>query len=159
MSYADGTAEPQYIVPARLARAEAFWLEGRLDEAAREAGLADDVSAGTNMWDRGAVAVWLRRTGSDRGPRGTVAEPYQRELDGDPSAAARLWQDLGSPYDAALALLASREEEALREAAADPGRPRCDGHRPGGPPDGCAAWASGPSRRARAPRPGPTRWA
>ena len=31
-------------------------------------------------------------------------------------AAARLWQDLGSPYEAALALLASREEEALREA-------------------------------------------
>ena len=70
MSYADGTGEPQQIVPVRLARAEAFWLEGRLDEAAREAGLADDVSAGTDRWDRGAVAVWLRRTGSDRGPRG-----------------------------------------------------------------------------------------
>jgi DNA-binding CsgD family transcriptional regulator/tetratricopeptide (TPR) repeat protein len=116
MSYADGTGEPQQIVPARLARAEAFWLEGRLDEAAREARLADDVSAGTDMWDRGAVAVWLRRAGSDRGPRGTVAEAYQHELDADPPAAARLWQDLGSPYEAALALLASREEEALREA-------------------------------------------
>jgi DNA-binding CsgD family transcriptional regulator/tetratricopeptide (TPR) repeat protein len=116
MSYADGTGEPQHIVSVRLARAEAFWLEGRLDEAAHEARLADDVSAGTDMWDRGAVAVWLRRTGSDRGPRGTVAEAYQRELDADPPAAARLWQDLGSPYEAALALLASREEEALREA-------------------------------------------
>ena len=116
MSYADGTGEPQHIVSVRLARAEAFWLEGRLDEAAREARLADDVSAGTDMWDRGATAVWLRRTGSDRGPRSTVAEPYQRELDADPPAAARLWQDLGSPYEAALALLASREEEALREA-------------------------------------------
>ena len=30
--------------------------------------------------------------------------------------SARLWQTLGSPYEAALALLASREEEALREA-------------------------------------------
>jgi hypothetical protein len=116
MSYADGTGEPQHIVSVRLARAEAFWLEGRPDEAAREARLADDVSAGTDMWDRGATAVWLRRTGSDRGPRSTVAEPYQRELDADPPAAARLWQDLGSPYEAALALLASRKEEALREA-------------------------------------------
>ena len=116
MSYADGTGEPQHIVSVRLARAEAFWLEGRVDEAAHEARLADDVSAGTDMWDRGATAVWLRRTGSDRGPRGTVAEAYQRELDADPPAAARLWQDLGSPYEAALALLVSREEEALREA-------------------------------------------
>jgi DNA-binding CsgD family transcriptional regulator len=118
MSYAGGTGEPQHIVPVRLARAEAFWLEGRLDEAARESRLADDVSAVTDQWDRGAVAVWLRRTGSDRGPRGTVAEPCQRELDGDPPAAARLWQDLGSPYEAALALLTSREEGALREAVA-----------------------------------------
>jgi DNA-binding CsgD family transcriptional regulator len=118
MRYADGTGEPQHIVPVRLARAEAFWLEGRVDEAAREAGLADDASAGSDMWDRGAVAVWLRRTGSDRGPRGAVVEAYQRELDADPLAAARLWQDLGSPYEAALALLASREEEALREALA-----------------------------------------
>jgi DNA-binding NarL/FixJ family response regulator len=70
------------------------------------------------MWDRGAVAVWLRRTGSDRGPRGTVADAYQLELDADPSAAARLWQDLGSPYEAALVLLATREEQALREAVA-----------------------------------------
>jgi DNA-binding CsgD family transcriptional regulator len=116
MSFADGTGEPQHIVPVRLARAEAFWLEGRLDDAARETRLADDVSAVTDIWDRGAVAVWLRRTGSDRGPRGTVAEAYQRELDADPPAAARIWQDLGSPYEAALALLASREEDALREA-------------------------------------------
>ncbi len=118
MSYADGTGEPQHIVPARLARAEAFWLEGRLGEAAHEARLADGVAAATDMWERGATAVWLRRTGSDRGPRGIVAEAYQCELDADPSAAARLWQDLGSPYEAALALLASREEEALREAVA-----------------------------------------
>ncbi|MGI8450255.1 MAG: AAA family ATPase [Streptosporangiaceae bacterium] len=115
MSYADGTGEPQHIVPGRLARAEAFWLEGRLNEAAREAGLADDVSAGSDRWVRGAVAVWLRRTGSDRGPRGTVAEPYQRELDADPEGTARLWQDLGSPYEAALALLGSQDEGALRE--------------------------------------------
>ncbi|MGH3121986.1 MAG: helix-turn-helix domain-containing protein, partial [Streptosporangiaceae bacterium] len=112
----DGTGEPQYIVPVRLARAEAFWLEGNLETAAREAGLADDAAGSADTWDRGAVAVWLRRTGSARAPRGDLAQPYQSQIDGDPSAAARLWQDLGSPYEAALALLGSRDEEALREA-------------------------------------------
>ncbi len=116
MSYADGTGEPQLIVPARLARAEAYWLEARPEEAAREAELADDVSGGSDSWDRGAIAVWLRRTGSSRSQRGELAAPYQHELDDDGSGAARLWQDLGCPYEAALALLGSADEDALREA-------------------------------------------
>ncbi len=113
---ADGTGEPQCIAPVRLARAEACWLDGRLAEARREAELADDVVAGCDAWDRGAVAVWLRRTGSDRLPRGAVGAPFQRELDGDWAGAARLWTDLTCPYDAGLALLGSGEEPSLREA-------------------------------------------
>ncbi len=57
MTDADQSGEPQRIVPARLARAEAYWLEGKLGEAAREAELADDGSARCDAWDRGAVAV------------------------------------------------------------------------------------------------------
>ena len=40
---ADGSGEPQCLIPVRLARAEAYWLEGEPDRAAREAELADDV--------------------------------------------------------------------------------------------------------------------
>ena len=83
IAYADGAGEPQLIVPARLARAEACWLEDRLADARREAELADEVAADADEWDRGAVAVWLRRTASGRPPRGAVAAPCQRELDGD----------------------------------------------------------------------------
>ncbi len=46
MRSADGTAEPQHILRVRLARAEAYWLDGRPAEARREAELADDVSGG-----------------------------------------------------------------------------------------------------------------
>ncbi len=113
---ADGTGEPQCIAPVRLARAEACWLDGRLADARREAELADDRAAGCDAWDRGAVAVWLRRTGSDRVPRGAVPAPYQRELDGDWVGAAGLWTDLGCPYEAGLALLGSTDETSLREA-------------------------------------------
>jgi DNA-binding CsgD family transcriptional regulator len=113
---AEAADEAQSILPIRLARAEAAWLEGDEATALREAELADDCAAHADAWERGAVAVWLVRTGSARGPRGTLAEPYQRQLDGDWAEAARLWEDLGCPYEAALARLASTEEHALREA-------------------------------------------
>src|ERR1700760_4881591 len=66
IGHADGPGEPQWIVPVRLARAEAHWLAGDLAAAAREAEQADDLVADCGHWDRGAIAVWLRRTGSDR---------------------------------------------------------------------------------------------
>ena len=116
IGYADGAGEPQLIVPARLARAEAFWLEDRLADARREAELADDVAADADEWDRGAVAVWLRRTASGRPPRGEVAAPCRQELDGDWAGAARSWTDLGCPYEAGLAFLGSADEASLREA-------------------------------------------
>ena len=116
IGYADGAGEAQSIVPVRLARAEAFWLEGNLADARREAELADDAAAGCDGWDRGAVAVWLRRTGSARPPRGELAAPYQCQLDRDWAGAARLWTDLGCPYEAGMALLGSADEASLRKA-------------------------------------------
>jgi DNA-binding CsgD family transcriptional regulator/tetratricopeptide (TPR) repeat protein len=115
---ADGTGEPQQIVPVRLARAEAYWLDAKPIDAVREAELADDVSAHCDEWERGEVAVWLQRTGSARPPRGELAEPYQRHIDGYQEKAAQLWTDLGCPYEAAMALLDATEEAALRQALA-----------------------------------------
>jgi DNA-binding CsgD family transcriptional regulator/tetratricopeptide (TPR) repeat protein len=116
IEYADRAGEPQSIVPVRLARAEAFWLDGMLAEARREAELADDAVGQCDGWDRGAVAVWLQRTGSARPPRGELAAPYRQHLDGDWGGAARFWTDLGCPYEAGLALLGSADEASLRDA-------------------------------------------
>ena len=113
---ADGTGEPQWIISARLASAEGHWLEGKPDSAARDAELADDVCALGDAWDRGAVAAWLRRTGSRRPPREDLAGPYRRLADGDGEQAARLWLGLGCPYEAALALYDCGQEAALRQA-------------------------------------------
>jgi DNA-binding CsgD family transcriptional regulator/tetratricopeptide (TPR) repeat protein len=113
---ADGTGEPQWIILARLARAEAYWLEGKPDAAAREAELADDLCARGDAWDRGAVAVWLQRTGSRRSPRSDLAEPCRLQVAGDWEGAARLWAELGCPYDAALARQDADDEGALRQA-------------------------------------------
>jgi DNA-binding CsgD family transcriptional regulator len=66
--------------------------------------------------ERGAVAAWLRRTGSPRPPRADLAEPYRLQASGDWEEAARSWAGLDCPYDAALALHDAPSEAALREA-------------------------------------------
>jgi DNA-binding CsgD family transcriptional regulator/tetratricopeptide (TPR) repeat protein len=113
---ADGSREPQSIGRVYAMRAEAHWLAGRLDDARRAAEHADDVIARANRWLRGAVAYWLRRTGSDRPPRGVIADPYRLQLDGDWAGAAACFSGLGCPYDEALALLDADDEDALRRA-------------------------------------------
>jgi DNA-binding CsgD family transcriptional regulator/tetratricopeptide (TPR) repeat protein len=113
---ADASAEPSWIIPVRLARAEVYWLHGEPHLAAQEAELADDVAVGSDGWERGEIAVWLRRTGSPRPPRGELAGPYQLQVAGEWAAAARAWSSLGCPYEAALALHDTSDEAALRQA-------------------------------------------
>ena len=116
MTLAESTGEPLQIAPVRLTRAEAYWLEGRTAEAAREAELADEVPDPGDAWLAGALAAWLRRTGSARRPAGEMAEAYQHQLNGHWEKAAQLWTDLGCPYEAALVRLDAADESALREA-------------------------------------------
>ena len=116
MRSADGTAIPSHILRVRLARAEACWLQGRDADARHEAELADDASTDDDGWERGMIAVWLRRTGSARPPRGELAEPYRQQVAGDWEQAASRWTQLGCRYEAALALLGSGQEAALRDA-------------------------------------------
>jgi DNA-binding CsgD family transcriptional regulator/tetratricopeptide (TPR) repeat protein len=116
LKLADSSGEPHSIVPVRLVRTEARWLAGDLEGARAEAELADDVAEGCDQWLRGALAAWLRRTGSARPPRGPVATPFQLQLAADWEGAARHWTDLGCPYEAGLALLGSTRESSLREA-------------------------------------------
>jgi len=117
MTAADGTTGPMYIGAVRLARAEARWLESDLTAARREAELADDACANaTDPWLNGEIAVWLRRTGSPRANQRELARPYRLQLTGNHREAAELFDALGCPYDAALALLDAPDELALRRA-------------------------------------------
>jgi DNA-binding CsgD family transcriptional regulator/tetratricopeptide (TPR) repeat protein len=118
MRHADGSAEPQMIVPVRRARAEAYWLEGNVAAARGEIELAAEVSATCDEWERGAVAVWLRRLLPTSVALLDVADPYRCEVEGDATSAADIWTELGCPYDAALALLGASQEAQLREALA-----------------------------------------
>jgi DNA-binding CsgD family transcriptional regulator/tetratricopeptide (TPR) repeat protein len=117
MTAADGSTGQMYIAAVRLARAEARWLESDLTGARQEAELADDACANlTDPWLNGEIAVWLLRTGSRRTSQRELAEPYRLQLTGNHRGAAELFDTLGCPYDAALALLDAPDELALRRA-------------------------------------------
>jgi DNA-binding CsgD family transcriptional regulator len=116
---AKGQREPQYRVPVATARAEAGWLDGRGAAAVREEtgevlALAADRDAG---WVVGELA-WLRRLAGLPAGAERAAGPYALQLAGDLAAAAARWDEFGCPYDAALALAASDDEDDLRQALA-----------------------------------------
>jgi DNA-binding CsgD family transcriptional regulator len=114
---ADASGEFPRIGPVAAARAEAAWLEGRfeavapLTDAAFELGLRHHAP-----WVLGALASWRRRSGLEEDIRGDLAEPYALELAGDWQGAAALWERLGCPYEAALALADAGDEDALRRS-------------------------------------------
>ncbi|THK39183.1 LuxR family transcriptional regulator [Ensifer sp. MPMI2T] len=106
------TGELQRIVPVRMGLIEAAWLAeepGASHEqlTALAAMDLDDFRA----WDLGELAVWWQRCGMARAlPASTARVPLRRsaELCGDPLAAAKEWERLGLPYEAALALVQVR---------------------------------------------------
>jgi DNA-binding CsgD family transcriptional regulator len=110
------TGELQRIEPAAAARAEAAWLARRLDAVAEVTSLALDLAVARGAWwIIGELAYWRRRAGIDE-VLTPVGEPWATELAGDWWRAADLWAALDSPYEAALALADSDDEETVRGA-------------------------------------------
>jgi DNA-binding CsgD family transcriptional regulator len=114
------TEELQRLAPVAAARAEARWLEGHSDAVAAETDetLAQALAVPVgDAWALGELYTWRRRAGiSDRIDIAAIADPYARELRGDWTAAARAWDALGCPYEAALARADSDEAEPLERA-------------------------------------------
>jgi DNA-binding CsgD family transcriptional regulator/tetratricopeptide (TPR) repeat protein len=111
------TGELQRIGPAATARAEAVWLEHRVEAMGSMTDDALDLARRRGSpWFVGELACWRRRAGIVEEPSDDVAEPYARELAGDWKRAAGFWKELGCPYESALSLAQSDEPEALRRA-------------------------------------------
>jgi DNA-binding CsgD family transcriptional regulator/tetratricopeptide (TPR) repeat protein len=111
--------EGAWTTRVQRTRCEAFWLEGRIEEAAEAARAAHQVLDGPDAWDVGEAAVWCRRLGVVVGSTGGVsapALPWALELAGDHRASAEEWDRLGGHYLAALALAFSDDEQDLRDA-------------------------------------------
>lgn len=67
----------------------------------------------------GELWTWRRRAGvQDSIEVGAAAAPFALELSRKWRAAAEVWDDIGCPYEAALAWVETDEEPSLREALA-----------------------------------------
>ncbi|WP_250214156.1 ATP-binding protein [Acrocarpospora catenulata] len=99
------TAELQWTAPVAAARAEYAWLQGEDHRIAEEAtGLFERAVQAAHPWFTGELASWLWLAGALPEIPAVVAEPYLLLLTGDWRASAAAWQELGCPYQQALAL-------------------------------------------------------
>jgi ATP/maltotriose-dependent transcriptional regulator MalT len=118
LSLATRSEELQASEPVAVARAEAAWLEGdRLGvEQATETALAL-ARARRSPWVVAELAAWRRRAGIvDELSAGEAAGPHALEVAGEWAQAAARWQQLGCPYEAALALAETDDRRAQRTA-------------------------------------------
>jgi DNA-binding CsgD family transcriptional regulator/tetratricopeptide (TPR) repeat protein len=127
MALAAGTGEVQRLAPAAAARAEAAWLDGRLDEAAAEVDRVwPAVVAHPDPWDAGELRWWRTLAGGadPGGPGGGTpgepgggppAEPFALMLAGEHRAAADRWQELGCPLWAAYSLAFSGQARDVQD--------------------------------------------
>ena len=111
--------DASYRLHVSLVQLEVAWLAG--DDAALAAALDRVIRTAPDVdrYERGMAAVWARRCGRQLDvDADTAPEMYALPLRGDWRAAADNWLALGCRYEAALALLDSPDEVALREAVA-----------------------------------------
>jgi DNA-binding CsgD family transcriptional regulator/tetratricopeptide (TPR) repeat protein len=97
---------------AAAARAEAAWLAGRPDAIGPL--VTDTYRLAVRLehgWAAGELGHWLSVAGAGEEPTGFTALPWARQMRGDPRGAARLWRQLGCPYEAASAMAGSDDPD------------------------------------------------
>ncbi|TCC42805.1 LuxR family transcriptional regulator [Kribbella capetownensis] len=114
---ADATGRPDLVGLTRSARAEAHWLVGDRDAALQDVTVASVHADRAHEWIQGQIATWQTRLDAVVTPSpARLPEPHARSASRDFDRAAELWDGIGSPFDAALALLDSGSEAGMREA-------------------------------------------
>ena len=107
----------QFVAMVAVARAEASWFAGRPDDIPRE--LARPLAMALEAGDAeriGELSFWMWKAGSLSTPIDGASRPYALQIRGDWRAAYEAWAETGCPYEAALALADSDQEEDLRAA-------------------------------------------
>jgi DNA-binding CsgD family transcriptional regulator len=106
---------PHKLAPTTMVCAEAAFLGGDPTRALALTGTVP-VAQLPDRWIAGKVAVWRRRLGAPAEDTGPLPEPFVLEVSGDHAGAAAAWTELECPYEAAMALAGSENEDDLRRS-------------------------------------------
>jgi DNA-binding CsgD family transcriptional regulator len=112
------TDEPHQVAPVAAARAEAAWLVGDAQAVERvtDAALALARARGV-CWAVSELAYWRHQAGVvDELADEVAGTPFGSSLQGEHTAAAARWRELGCPYEEALAMAESGEPDDVRDA-------------------------------------------
>lgn len=110
---------PDLATTLRLsgARAEIAWFAGDYRRSRKETESALGVVRRVGEpWNLGEVSYWLWKNGGLEDAPEEIALPYALQISGDWRGASELWGEIGCPFEAALALAESDDEQALRRA-------------------------------------------
>jgi DNA-binding CsgD family transcriptional regulator/tetratricopeptide (TPR) repeat protein len=114
------TGTVQRLAPVRAARAEAAWLAGDLNRVREEARSALELTIGhRHPWFTGELLYWLTRAGERVEAPEWIARPFALQIAGAWAEAAAEWQRRGCPYESAIALAETADEEGLLAALAE----------------------------------------
>jgi DNA-binding CsgD family transcriptional regulator/tetratricopeptide (TPR) repeat protein len=117
---AEPTGEIDRLGPVAVARAEVAWLGGATGAIAEISGAPLALALQCNHRTLGGeLAVWRLRAGIEDGAPPNAVAPRALELAGEWRRAAAAWQKAGCPYEAALALAESEDEEDLTLAGGE----------------------------------------
>ena len=108
-----GIDDPQRLLSALCALAEAMWMTGRSDARVTDfaANRLSDLTLPDTRWSAGNLALWLRRLGIAVDVPERVADPYRLVLDGRYTEAAGWWRAAGDPFAEAMSYLDSPDPE------------------------------------------------
>ncbi len=108
--------EPDKMVVTLAAKAEAFWLNNKLSDLVEELEFQySKILKTNNLWTIGILAYWLWKADRLNKFPDKIAKPYYLQIEGDWKSAAKLWEELRSPYEQAIAL-SEGDEEAMKSA-------------------------------------------
>jgi DNA-binding CsgD family transcriptional regulator/tetratricopeptide (TPR) repeat protein len=114
---AERSGELSGIAPVAAARAELALLAGNHAAVAEATDDALELALRLGApWDVGELACWRGRAGIRETFPIRLPEPFALQLAGAWERSAEVWAQMGCPYQSALALADSDDEDALREA-------------------------------------------